>query len=160
MVRISFVFVAVAALAGGCSSKKDSGGGGGGGDGKPTTVKLDKVGLQIDVPGEASVEKAIGSEGNMVTGSGVGALTVEELKKPQTMEEAKSDADMYSPKNYKADKLADGWAMSFENKGGMGTNYFVDVRRDIGGKTYKCSTTGSEASQAAAVLTACKTLRK
>ncbi len=156
MVRISIVFVAALAALG--CSKKD-GGGSGAGDGKPATLKLDKLGLQIDVPGEATVDKAIMGEGNMVTGSGVGALTVE-VAKPQTMEEAKSDADMFTPKNLKADKLADGWALSFENKGGMGTNYFVDVRREIDGKSYKCSTTGGEASQAAAVLVACKTLRK
>jgi hypothetical protein len=154
MVRISFVVVAIATLVVGCSSKKESGGGG-----KPAAVKLDKVGLQIDIPGEASVEKAIGSEGNMVTGSDVGALTVEETK-PQTLEEAKSDASMYSPKNLKEEKLADGWALSFENTGGMGTNYFVDVRREIGGKRYKCSSTGAESERAAAVLAACKTLRK
>jgi hypothetical protein len=89
----------------------------------------------------------------------VGAMTVEITAKPQTLEEAKSDAELYSPKNTKEEKLADGWVLTFENTGSMGKNFFVQVRRDIGGKTYNCSTTGGDANQAAAVLTACKTLR-
>ena len=96
----------------------------------------------------------------MLSGSGIGAMTVEVADKPQTMEEAKSDADMYTPKNLKAEKLADGWLVTYDNKGSMGANYFVQVQREIAGKTYKCSTTGSEAGQAAAVVAACKSLRK
>ena len=67
---------------------------------------------------------------------------------------------MYSPNHLKADKLPDGWAISFEDKGGMGTNYLVDIRRTMGGKHYKCTTTGPNAGGAAAVLAACKSLRK
>jgi hypothetical protein len=98
-------------------------------------------------------------EGHMLRGSGVGAMQVEIAKTPQSLDEAKSDADMYSPNNLKAEPLADGWALTFENKGGAGTNYWVSVRRDIGGKTYNCTTTGGESGQAAAVLAACKSLR-
>jgi hypothetical protein len=67
---------------------------------------------------------------------------------------------MYSPKDLKADALPDGYAVTFNNTGSMGKNFFVDVQRDIAGKTYHCSTTGSDADQAQAVLAACKSLRK
>jgi hypothetical protein len=87
-------------------------------------------------------------------------MQVEVAEKPVTLEEAKSDADMYSPKNVKADKLADGWSLTFDNTGGAGANYFVEVRREIGGKTYKCTTTQGDKDRAAAVLAACKTLKK
>jgi hypothetical protein len=158
MMRISIVLVAVAALAG-CSKKDDAAGGGGGG-GAPAAVKIDKLGLTLDVPGKVDVGKAIGGEGAMLTGGGIGAMQVEVAKAATPLAEAKSDADMYTPKNLKTEELPDGWVLTYENKGGMGTNYFVDVRRTIDGKNYKCSTTGSDSKQAANVVTACKSLKK
>ena len=160
MTRISVLLIAVALFAG-CKNK-DSGGSSAG---KATEAKsagptkLPKLGLTIDVPGKVQVEDAIMGEGHMLTGAGVGAMTIEITAKAQTLEEAKSDADLYTPKNLKDEKLADGWTLTFDNTGSMGKNFFVQVRRDIGGKTYNCSTTGSDANQAAAVLAACKTLR-
>lgn len=163
MIRASLLFIALATLTTTACKKKEEGAGGasGGGDtAKAAAVKLPKVGLQADVPGEVTVEKQIGGDGDMLTGSGIGAMTVEVAKTPQSLDEAKSDASMYSPKNLKEEKLADGYVLTFDNTGSMGANYFVDVRRDIGGKTYHCSTTGSEPGQAAAVVAACKSLRK
>ena len=160
MTRISVLLIAVALLPG-CKKKED----GGASAGKATEAKsagptkLPKLGLSIDVPGAVEVGDAIMGEGHMLTGAGVGALTVEITAKPQTLEEAKSDADLYTPKNLKEEKLADGWTLTFDNTGSMGKNYFVQVRRDINGKTYNCSTTGSDAKQAANVVAACKTLR-
>jgi hypothetical protein len=160
MTRISILFITVALFAG-CKKKED----GGGAAGKTTEAKaagptkLPKLGLSIDAPGKVEVGDAIMGEGNMLTGAGVGAMTIEIADKPQTLEEAKSDAELYSPKNQKDEKLADGWVLTFENTGSMGKNFFVQVRRDIGGKTYNCSTTGGDAKQASAVVTACKTLR-
>jgi hypothetical protein len=159
MTRMTVLFVAVALFAG---CKKDEGGGSAAGkttEAKAGPTKLPKLGLSIDVPGSVEVGDAIMGEGHMLQGAGVGAMTVEIAEKPQTLEEAKSDADMYSPKNLKDEKLADGWTLTFDNTGSMGANYFVQVRRDINGKTYNCSTTGGNAKQAAAVLAACKTLR-
>ena len=163
MTRASILFIAVATLTTTACKKKEDGATGSAEkatEGKAAAVKLPKLGLQIDVPGEANVDDAIGGEGHMLMGAGFGAMTVDITKTPQTLEEAKADADMYTPKNLKTEKLSDGWAITFDNTGSMGANYFVQVRRDIGGKTYGCSTTGSQPSQAAAVLAACKTLRK
>lgn len=158
MIRASILFIALASIATtGCSKKKDGGGGGGEAAG-PT--KLPKLGLVINVPGEVEVGDAVMGTGHMLTGAEVGAMQVEIAEKPVTLDEAKSDADMYSPKNVKADKLADGWSLTFDNTGGAGANYFVEVRRDIDGKTYKCTTTQGDKDRAAAVLAACKTLKK
>jgi hypothetical protein len=138
----------------GCS-KKD-----GGGDDKPAgPTKLPKLSLQIDVPGSVELSDAIGGEGHMLMGSGIGAMHVEIMKEPQTLEQAKEDADMFTPKNLKEEKLADGWVLTYENTGSMGKNLFVVVRRDIDGKSYKCGTTGSD-DRTQKVLAACKTLRK
>jgi hypothetical protein len=155
MFKIAFL-VGVIAVAG--CGKKDEGGGGGGGAAK--SVKLPKLGLTIDVGGETRVDDAIMGEGNMINGSSVGAMQVEIPKEAQTIEQAKEDASMYTPKNLKEEKLADGWALTFDNKGSMGANYFVTVQRTIDGKNYKCWVTTGDAKQAANVLTACKTLKK
>jgi hypothetical protein len=179
MKHLSIVLVAVGALAAGCCKKEgdkaaggdkaatgdkaaagDKAGGDKAGGGAPAATKLPKLGLQIDAPGEIKVDDAIGGEGHMLMGSGIGAMSIEVAKEAQTVDAAKEDAGMYTPTNLKTETLPDGWAMSFENKGSMGTNYWVDVRRAIDGKSYKCGTTGSDAKQAAAVLAACKTLRK
>ena len=156
MMRISMLVLVIGTLSVGC--KKKGGEGGGGAASGP--AKLPKLGLVIDVPGEVNVSDAVMGEGNMLQGSSVGAMQVEIEKKTQTLDEAKADADMYSPKNVKAETLSDGWALSFENKGSMGANFFVDVRRTIDGKLYKCWVTTGEAKQAEAVLAACKTLKK
>jgi hypothetical protein len=146
-----FAFVSII----GCS-KKD---GDGGGDKPAGPTKLPKLNLQIDVPGSVELSNAIGGEGHMLMGSGIGAMSVTLEKEAKTLEEGKSDAEMYGPKNLKEEKLADGWALTFENTGGMGKNYFVEVRREIDGKSYSCSTTSPD-ERAQKVLAACKTLRK
>jgi hypothetical protein len=164
MSRISITLAATLALStfvSACGSKKEgekaSGGGGGG---AAVAVKLPKLGLVLDAPGEVTVGDAIVGDGHMLQGEGIGAMSVEVAKSPQTVDEAKEDAKMYTPKNLKADTLPDGWVLTFENKGAAGSNFWVDVRRTIDGKLVKCSTTGSDGGQAAAVLTACKSLRK
>ena len=151
MKRLAIVFAALSMFAACKSSKSEA---------KPAAAtKLPKLGLQIDVAGETNVGDAIMGEGNMIQGESVGAMQVEIMKTPKSLDEEKSDADMFSPKNLKTETLPDGWVVTFDNKGSMGANYFVTVRRDIAGKSYKCSTTGSEPEQAKAVLAACKSLR-
>ena len=156
MIRASLLLIALTFAAGPACKGKE--GGGKAAESKGPT-KLPKLGLEVDAPGGPEVGDAIMGQGHLLQGSGIGAMTVEVAGKPQTMEEAKSDADMYSPKNLKTEKLADGWLVTYDNKGSMGANYFVQVQREIAGKTYKCSTTGSDAGQAAAVVAACKSLR-
>ena len=165
MTRISILLVA-ASLFTACKKQEDAGAPAGKtaeatakAPAKAGPTKLPKLGLSIDAPGKVEVSDAIMGDGHMLMGPGVGAMTIELASKQQSLEEAKSDAELYTPKNLKEETLADGWVLTFDNTGSMGKNYFVTVRRDIAGKTYTCSTTGGDASQAAAVLAACKTLR-
>ena len=166
MIRASIFALALITFTG-CGKKKEEGGTAAKGTeaaqkapAAAGPTKLPKLGLSIDVPGSVEVGDAIMGEGHMLQGSGIGAMQIEIASKPQTLDEAKSDADMYSPKNLKAETLPDGWTLTFDNTGSAGKNFFVQVRRDIGGKTYNCSTTGSEAKQAEAVLAACKSLKQ
>jgi hypothetical protein len=165
MKRISIILLASTTLfAAACGGKKTEGaakGSDGDKGGAPAAAtKLPALGLQLDVPGDVNVGDAIGAKGHMLQGSGIGAMQIEAFDKPKTLDEAKTDAADYSPKNVKGETLPDGWTLTYDNSGSMGANYFVTVRRDIGGASYKCSTTGSDPKQAEAVLAACKSLRK
>ncbi|MCA9688900.1 MAG: hypothetical protein R3A51_17980 [Nannocystaceae bacterium] len=136
-----------------------------GGDAKeaaagPSTIELGSLPLKADVPAGAKADKAIVGDGVMIQGPGL-VVTIEEASdtRPKTLDDAKKDAEMYTPQNWKQEELADGWAVSFENTGGMGTNYFVEVRRDIGGKAYWCETTASQPEQQTNALNVCKSLK-
>ena len=77
-----------------------------------------------------------------------------------TVEKAKEDADMYSPENIKEEKLDDGFVLSFTNKGGAGTNYWVKAYRTFDGKQFECSTTASQEEQQTNAIAFCKSLKK
>src|SRR5512139_3030279 len=113
MTRISVLFITVALFAG-CKKKEEGGAAAGktAEAAKASPTKLPKLGLSIDAPGKVEIGDAIMGEGHMLTGERVGAMTVEIAEKPQTLEEAKSDAELYSPKNQKDEKLADGWVLT------------------------------------------------
>ncbi len=139
-----------------CACSKSGSGGGAAG-----TVDLTKLGLKVDVPSGSSISDAIMGEGVMIQGPGL-VVTVEvaSATRPKTVKAAQEGADMYSPKNIKTENLPDGWALTFENKGGAGSNYFVNVLRKIGDKSYWCETTASSTEQQANALAACKSLKK
>ena len=157
MWKVSIIFVAALSLVA-CSKSGDAGGSGGGEAKALTLAKLNN--LKVDAPDGSQVSDAPIGKGVMIQGPNL-VVTIEEASDttPKDLKSAKEDADMYSPKNLKEEKLADGWALTYENKGGMGTNFFVNVRREIGGKPYWCTTTCSNPDQKANALAACKSLK-
>jgi hypothetical protein len=134
--------------------------GGGASDAKPTAVDLPKLGLKMDAPAGSTVSDGI-MGGVMVQGPNL-IVTIDEATdtRPKTAEDATKDVDMYNPQNAKSEKLADGFALTFENTGDLGKNYWVHVRRELGGKAYWCETTSSSPEQQTAALAACKSLKK
>jgi hypothetical protein len=122
-------------------------------------LSLEKLGLTAEGPGGSKVGDALVGSGVMVQGPNL-VVTVEEASdsRPKTADAAKEDADMYSPQNLQTEDLDDGFVVTFENEGGMGKNYFVNVRREIGGKTYWCETTASNPEQSANAVAFCKSL--
>lgn len=133
---------------------------GGGGDGKKATVDLAKLGLKMEAPEGSTASDGI-MGGVMVQGPNL-IVTVDEATdtRPKTAEDAAKEADMYTPANAKTEKLSDGFAYTFENTGSAGKNYWVHVRREIGGKSYWCETTSSSPEQQNNALAACKSLKK
>jgi len=137
-----------------------------GGDTKPAaTAALDlpKVGLKADAPAGTEAGDVIGGGvGHMVQGPGL-VVNVEAASDtaPKTIEDAKKESEMFDGvKNLKEEKLADGWLLTFENTGGMGANYHVNARREIGGKAFTCTTMQSTPEQSTNAVNFCKSLRK
>ena len=125
-------------------------------------LKLEKFGLTIAMPADATVMDMLGTL--MITGGGT-VVSVAEVKAdgfdPKTFEEAKEAKSDYSPtKVTKEEKTEDGWLITFENMGGGSANFFVWARRTIDGKAYKCETTVGNTDQAAKAEAACATLKK
>ena len=123
-------------------------------------MKLEKFGLTIDVPAGTELSEMAGSQ--MLQGPGL-VVGVEEASQfaPETLaaelEEAK---DMYSATDITQEEVEGGWHVTFQNKGGMGTNFWVKSHLTIDGKAYTCGTTASRKDQQDNALAACKTLKK
>ena len=139
----------------GCG-KDDAAGGGGGGKLEP--LKLDILGLTVDAPKGANQSELMGDIMVQAPGT-VFSVRVAGSSDGKTIAEAKENASMFSPKNIAEEKLADGFVLRYENKGSMGANYFVNVRRTIGGKDYFCTATSPNDKMAANAAAACKSLR-
>jgi len=117
------------------------------------------VGLQAQLPEMSQVSDAIGGGGVMIVG--LAPVNILDGKdKPKTIEAAKKDAEMFNPTNFKEEKLSDGWILTFENKGSMGTNYWLKARREIDGKPYVCETSVSKPEQVEGAIKICKSLKK
>jgi hypothetical protein len=123
-------------------------------------MKLEKLGgISIDVPAGTALSEM--GKSQMLQGPDL-VVTVEEAGQfaaetlAAELEEAK---DMYSATEVTQEEVEGGWHVTFQNKGGMGTNYWVKSRVTIGGKAYTCGTTGSSAKQQANALAACKSLK-
>ena len=124
-------------------------------------ITIPKLGLKAVAPGET--EQPIIGDGDpcMVMAAGF-TVNVSEAKPtdPKTIKDEEAAAGLFNPKNIKKETLPDGWLMTFENTGSMGANYFVSMRREIGGKGYLCETMQSTPAQQAAVIAFCKSLSK
>ena len=135
-------------------------GSGGGGGAAMADLALGDLGLTISAPAGASARKIAGT---MMVRASTFVVNVKKAGAsfPATAEAAKAEAgSTYSAQNVGSAALDDGWAIWFTNSGGAGTNYWVQVRRTIGGAAYSCETTVSAESQQKAALAACKSLRQ
>lgn len=121
-------------------------------------VALTKTGLKGDAPAGTSVSTMM--DDDMVQGPNLVVTIGKGEGKPKTGEEAQKEAEMYGPKDPKVETLEDGYVLTFTNEGGMGTNYWVNAYREIGGAAYWCSTTGSSQEQSDNAVAFCKSLRK
>jgi hypothetical protein len=169
--RITLLLAALTTVAACKDDKKDEGGAAGKtkeGASEKTSAKaapktIDAFGLAFDGPADAEIsDMTMGSAKTyMVMGTGV-VFSVAEPSDitPKTLEEAVEGAKIYDGVAFtKQEKTADGYHLEFNNKGSMGANYFVEIRREIGGKPYICSTTAPDQTFATNAVAACQSLR-
>jgi hypothetical protein len=138
-----------------------------GGDTKPAAdkpaeaaeTKIEQLGLKAELPAGSQVTDGIGGKGVMIIGTAPVTIDVAGDDKPKTLDAAKKDAETYTPTNFKEEKLDDGWILTFENTGSMGTNYWLTSRREIGDKGYACNTSVNSAEQRDAAIKICKSLK-
>ncbi|MBZ0121225.1 MAG: hypothetical protein K8H88_29790 [Sandaracinaceae bacterium] len=127
--------------------------------GGSTALAIPALNLHITAPADATVSELLGSQ--TISGSGlvVSVKAAGEMD-PTDLAAARHEADLFTPRNLVDETLPDGWVLTYENTGGMGTNYWVTARRTIDGTSYMCSTMAADAAQQRAAVDACKSLRR
>jgi hypothetical protein len=128
---------------------------------EPKATKIDAIGLSAMLPASAQIMKGI-SEGSAMISSDATTMNVSKAKDtdPKTVEQGKDSALLGDKgRGLKGDKTADGWIVTWENTGSMGDNYFLSMRREIGGKGYMCETTVSNEGQRKAAIEICNSLK-
>ncbi|MGC4115764.1 MAG: hypothetical protein QM765_14420 [Myxococcales bacterium] len=123
--------------------------------------KISKLGLRFQGPIKMQQSESNGQvmlSNDLGIAVNVGPTTDYSVK---TFEEAKLSKNDYNPTNVtKEEKLEDGWNIQFQNKGAMGDNFFVWVRRVFGKQAYQCEATATTAEQAAKIEKICLSLAK
>lgn len=126
------------------------------------TVTLDGLpGLEADVPAGTRVAKAALGTGVMLKGPGV-SMTIGPFRDvdASNLGEAKKNAEAFAPKNVEGEKLSDGYILTYENEGSMGTNYWLVGRRKIEDAAYSCGVRSPEKAHQQNAIAICKSLRK
>ncbi len=169
--RFSFALVALVALVALAACGKDQGKS----DKSGATKKTDKPAtktftlaqvdnLKVELPAAANISEGPGQGVMIVAPDLVLSISRADSATAKTLADAKKVAQRYKPQKLQAEKLSDGYALSYENQGHLGrkhyVNYFVHVVRVIGGKAYSCDTTANRPAQKANALKACKGLHK
>jgi len=124
-------------------------------------TKIEQIGLSAMLPEGATVMKGMDATSAMVsTDATAVTLSVAKDTDPKTVEQGKDGALLGDKgRGLKGDKTADGWIVTWENTGSMGDNYWLTMRREIGGKGYMCETTQSKEAQRKAAIEVCNSLK-
>lgn len=147
----------------GASSAKPAGDAKPAADAKPATkpTKIEQVGLTAELPEGATVMKGM-SDGSAMISTDATTFNVSVAKDtdPKTLEQGKSGALLGDKgRGLTGEAIADGWVVTWENTGSMGDNYWLSMRREIGGKGYMCDTMQSNDAQRKAAIEICKGLK-
>ncbi len=118
-------------------------------------------GLSAHAPSGTEVARNAVGLGVMLKGPDV-SMTIGTLYEgdPETLEEAKKNAQSYSPTNLETEELSDGFILTYTSEGNMGTNYWLVGRRNIDGKTYTCGVKSPKKPHQQTAIAICKSLKK
>jgi hypothetical protein len=125
----------------------------------PLTISIPKLGLKGLGAGET--EAPIVGDGDpilVMASSFTVDVSAAKGTDPKTMKDGQKASKMFNPQGMITETLPDGWALTFTNTGSAGTNYFVSIRRQIGGKGYMCESAQSTPDQQKAAVAFCKSL--
>ncbi|MEZ4382965.1 MAG: hypothetical protein R3A79_16685 [Nannocystaceae bacterium] len=122
-------------------------------------VELRKFKLQTAAPAGAEARDEFVGDGVMLQGPALLAtVVVADDLTPATVDAAKESNAAYDPRGVEVDALADGWALTWTSEGDMGVSYWVQVRREIAGVAYWCTSTTTAAAMQRNAVVACKGL--
>lgn len=121
-------------------------------------IPIPALGLHITAPSGSQVTELLGSQLVMGLGMNVNVRVAGDID-PSTIADARSEADLFTPTNFVEETLPDGFALTYQNVGSAGTNYWVTVRREIRGTPYMCTSMSGTADEQRAAVDACKSLR-
>ena len=151
----SRMFAALVALGlvGACSKGEPGG---------PVTLSLQGLpGLKVQAPsGTEARENALGI-GVMLTGPDV-SMTIGPAvtDDAESLEDAKKNAEAYSPTNVDGEALTDGYVLTYESETDIGTNYWLVGRREFPGAAYSCGVSSPKKAHQQSAIAICKSLTK
>jgi hypothetical protein len=128
------------------------------GTAKIAPAKIEKLKLQLDLPGEAEItwNETLGTE---INANGIQRMYVIDAVSSMSLDKKKSSIAVMKPQNIKSEKLPDGWWITFESTVGDHA-YVVELQRTFESKSYLCGLIAFTPEEQAAVLAACRTLRR
>lgn len=126
------------------------------------TVELEGLpDLQAQVPAETRVADNAMDLGVMLKGPGV-SMTISPFRAvdASTLDEAKKNAEAFSPKNLEGETLPDGFILTYESNGKTGATYWLVGRREIEGVAYSCGVRSPKKAHQQSAIAICKSLKK
>jgi len=130
--------------------------------------KLDKLGLQVEMPADAEVMDTSADAPNASIFNNDCKVSVNTVTPVYTesydsaVKEVKGDPGTKFKEFKKNEKTADGWHFEWVAEGSMEPKpvYAVLIRKTIGGKQYECSEKSETPEAAACTVRACQSLKK
>lgn len=109
-------------------------------------LELRSLGLRVSAPAGAVAGNAPLTAGALITGPGLASTTVVEDAGPKTLDEELFNINELSPDEVQTELLADGWIVTYRTSGPRGAGYWLEARREIGGRALRCWTTAADAA--------------
>jgi hypothetical protein len=123
----------------------------------PRTAKLDRLGLEIDLPGEPSIGAGTSKSSVMINTVAFGQVIVGPASPStaKTLKAAKAAVKSFKPTNVHGEQAPDNYWLTFQAQ----SLYWVKTLQKVGKNSYTCETAVDSPDKASAALAACKTLR-
>lgn len=128
---------------------------------RPTTYwsRLDQLQLQIELPATATPPSGLSGIYSIDDPALKLDVTAAEKGQPTTIEEGKKWVRDSKPFDLGAEKLTDGWILTYMNRTEYGNLYSLLMRRDIGGKGVICRSNTMSSGLITAAIDACKSIK-